>query len=372
MGLDADPAAGQGRPAQLRPSGSMPAALPEGPAAAGSEPAARLPQGLLTHSLERPQPARAMEGMRRTWVSGLFVDSLAGEQRPGARRPDRPRVAAIAVSTIVFLVITTVLAVWPHVSHQLSHAGAAPRVAVKPVTTHAAGPGQATPQTGQVDTGPATGGAPVTVPVQDIPASSGSGQAQPIVAQPASGTTTVTAPPPVTRANQAASQPAPQPTPTFVNTEVISLGSPTFAKTGTWNTYPRGGAPDFNSPIFWTGDQTATATWSLGNPSGGQQWDKTRVRVWIPDPLGGALVRYTVHYPTFDAPNPPYFDVPQEKNGNWYQLGNTFNIGTTTQRTGSIWVVMTYRQPYPNPSDPACPNGSCWSMGASSVEFAWS
>ncbi len=95
------------------------------------------------------------------------------------------------------------------------------------------------------------------------------------------------------------------------------------------------------------------------------------MRVWIPYPLAGAWVRYLVRWgPTINS-NAQTFVVPQETKSGWYQLG-ILDIGTATQRTGAIWVEMTYVKAYYNPADSGCPNGQCWAMAAAQVEFAWS
>lgn len=201
-----------------------------------------------------------------------------------------------------------------------------------------------------------------TSPQPGTPVGNGGGTSQPApggggTRPPSTGATAGSAPPPVT----------------FSNTQVAGVGACCFAELGPWNQGTQGGYPHFGGSIVWTTSSGSVATWSLGPTSGGRRWDQVRVQVWIPNHMAGAWVRYTVTASASGgASRTGTVDVPQQANQGLYTLG-TFAAGTTTRRTGSITVRMTYLRPYTGPAaDSTCVPHGCTEMAAAQVLFAWS
>jgi hypothetical protein len=142
-----------------------------------------------------------------------------------------------------------------------------------------------------------------------------------------------------------------------------------FSAGGTWSTRPAGGYPGGSGPVKTSAGPTAWSEWAFGRPSGGHRWDQVKVRVWIPAAGAGAWVRFTVTATAGGASSASTFDVPEQEYEGWYELPATFTIGTPGQRTGSLWVRMTYLRPYPGPG---CADGSCNRMAAAQAELLWS
>lgn len=142
-----------------------------------------------------------------------------------------------------------------------------------------------------------------------------------------------------------------------------------FSAGGAWSTSPAGGYPGGSGPVKTSASPTAWSEWAFGQPSGGHRWDQVKVRVWIPAAGAGAWVRFTVTATAAGATNVSTFDVPEQEYEGWYELPATFMIGTPDQRTGSLWVRMTYLRPYPGPG---CADGSCDRMATAQAELLWS
>jgi hypothetical protein len=157
---------------------------------------------------------------------------------------------------------------------------------------------------------------------------------------------------------------------TFANQLMVGPGvAPGFMQSGQWSG-GSGGAPAYKGPGRWIAAGTptgasASAQWSLGNPSGGQRWDQVRVHAWIPNAHALAWVRYTVTSTEGTAQSVQSFDVSQQALNGWYALPVNFRIGTSTQRTGTITVRMTYLRSYAGDA-----NGC--QMAAAQMQFEWS
>lgn len=142
-----------------------------------------------------------------------------------------------------------------------------------------------------------------------------------------------------------------------------------FSVHGTWSTSPAGGYPAGSGPVRTSASPSAWSEWAFGQPSGGHRWDQVKVRVWIPAAGAGAWVRFTVTATVGGASSSSTYNVPEEEYEGWYELPATFTIGTPDQRTGSLWVRMTYLRRYPGPG---CAGGPCDRMAAAQAELLWS
>jgi hypothetical protein len=157
---------------------------------------------------------------------------------------------------------------------------------------------------------------------------------------------------------------------TFANQLMVGPGAASgFGQRGQWSG-ANAGAPAFKGPDRWVAAGTpagasASAQWSLGNPSGGQRWDQVRVQAWTPSAHALAWVRYTVTSTDGTAQSVRTFDVSQQALTGWYTLPADFRIGTPTQRTGTITVRMAYLRPYAGDA-----NGC--QMAAAQMQFEWS
>jgi hypothetical protein len=157
---------------------------------------------------------------------------------------------------------------------------------------------------------------------------------------------------------------------TFANQLLVGPGvAPGFMQSGRWSG-GSGGTPGFKGPGRWIAAGTpagasASAQWSLGSPSAGRRWDQVRVQAWIPNAHALAWVRYTVTSSEGTLQSVQSFDVSQQALNGWYTLPVNFQIGTPTQRTGTITVRMTYLRSYVGDA-----NGC--QMAAAQMQFEWS
>lgn len=142
-----------------------------------------------------------------------------------------------------------------------------------------------------------------------------------------------------------------------------------FSAGGSWSTTAAGGYPGGSGPVKISASPAAWSEWAFGKPPGGNRWDQVKVRVWIPAAGAGAWVRFTVSATAGGATSISAFDVPEQEYEGWYELPATFTIGTPDQRTGSLWVRMSYLRAYPGPG---CADGSCDRMAAAQAELLWS
>jgi hypothetical protein len=164
--------------------------------------------------------------------------------------------------------------------------------------------------------------------------------------------------------------PAPPPSLTFANQLTVGPDAASgFTQGGDWST-AGGGAPGFTGPDSWLAagnpaGEAAWTEWGLGSPTGGLRWDQVHVLAWIPNQHALAHVRYTVTSTDGAAQAVQTFDVSQRGLDGWYTLPASFQIGTATERTGTITVRMTYLG-----EDAGLLNGC--EMSAAQVQFQWS
>src|SRR5579875_2279734 len=297
-------------------------------------------------------------------VGRLFQETLERHSGRRGRSLRTLRLGAILLAVLVCLVAALGVGAWPglwshvHVDTGRSAVGQIPAGSVNRGAVPAS-PGRAP---GVEAPGPVASPAVPPHPAISLPAgvtpAAGPSSTPPPVGGPSTATPTATPLPPVTWAHREWAGPG---------------AGCCYQQGGSWTNGSRGGEPGFSGPIRWTTSTSAWADWSLGNPSGGLRWDEVRVYVWIPNTMAGAWVRYTVTATQGSAQRQYTFDVPQQELQGPYLLG-IFSAGTPTQRTGSIWVHMTYLRPYTGPAaDATCVGGTtCTAMAAAQVQFQWS
>ncbi|HLH67921.1 MAG TPA: hypothetical protein VKY90_02535 [Candidatus Dormibacteraeota bacterium] len=307
-------------------------------------------------------------------VSWLFHQALGRSSGRGRWRPRAARLGAILLAVLVCLVVALGVGAWPALWSRIhTNAGRSAIGQRATVGNMKRGAALASPtESPGVPVTPGPVASPVTSARPGAPspaaarAAAGSSSAPPIV-----GGATAAAPTAVATGTATAT---PLPAVTWAHGEWAGPGAGCcYQQGGSWTNGSRGGEPGFSGPIRWTTSTSAWADWSLGNPSGGLRWDQVRVYVWIPNTMAGAWVRYTVTATQGSAQRQYTFDVPQQELQGPYLLG-IFSAGTPTQRTGSIWVHMTYLRPYTGPAaDATCVGGTtCTAMAAAQVQFQWS
>jgi hypothetical protein len=274
----------------------------------------------------------------------VLRDAMEGRGRPvtaprtGAG--ERPRFGAMLVTAVLGGAVATALALWPAVSAH--RAPAAPRTAVAPSPAAATLPAESTPLQSPAD---ASAVAPARSAGQALPA-------PPAAVAPAPVTSERRPPTP------APATPTPLPPLTFANREVVGC---CLALGGRWHDLDVGGQPGFRGPSAWTASHAATASWNLGSPAAGRRWDSVRVLVWIPNRHGRARVQFTITATSGQERAVRTFDVAEQGRAGWLTIPGTFSAGTTTERTGTITVRMSFLRPFTGAN-----------MAAGQAMFEWS